>query len=61
MNDAEFRDICLLLAVLGLTVSGEQVEHVANHAHAITNDLMSLRTGDAVEAGIVAIRKRRTK
>ena len=61
MDDKEFKDLAVLLAVLGLTVSGERVELIATHAHGIANELMSLRTGDAVEAGIVAIRKRRTK
>jgi len=59
MDDKEFKDICLLMAVLGLTVSGERVEHIATQAHGIVNELMSLRTGESIEEGIVAIRKRR--
>lgn len=59
MNDKEFKDLCTLVAVLGLSISGEQVELVAPHALQIVDDLMTMRKGSAeTEAGIVAIRKR---
>ena len=61
MDDKEFKDIALLMAVLGLTASGERVELIATHANGIVNELMSLRTGETMEAGILGIRKRARK
>lgn len=61
MDDKEFKDIALLMAVLGLTASGEKVEYIATQAHGIVNELVSLRIGDGLDGGIAAMVKRRNR